>query len=312
VIVLDKTGTITEGKPALSLVDADPGVADTLLADAASLERLSEHPIAEAIVAGALARGLSLTDPEAFEAHPGRGVTGLVGGRRVAVGNEALMTAGALDLGRFGKLATERAAEGRTPVFVGVDGKVGGVISVSDPVRPTSAEAVSELRALGLEVVMLSGDRAGAAQAVARTVGVDRVIAEVLPDQKLEEIRKLQAGAPVVMVGDGLNDAPALAQADVGIAMGSGTDVAIEAGSITLMQNDLRAVPATVRLARRTLRVMKQNLFWAFVYNVIGIPIAAGVLYPMYGVRLSPAIAAAAMAFSSVSVISNSLRLRKA
>ncbi len=312
VMVLDKTGTITEGKPALSLVDADPGVADTLLADAAALERLSEHPIAEAIVAGALARGLSLTDPAAFEAHPGRGVTGLVGGRRIAVGNEALMTAGALDLGRFGKVALERAAEGHTPVFVGVDGKVVGVISVSDPMRPTSAEAVSELRALGLEVVMLTGDRAGAAQAVARSVGVDRVIAEVLPDQKLEEIRKLQAAGPVAMVGDGLNDAPALAQADVGIAMGSGTDVAIEAGSITLMQNDLRAVPAAVRLARRTLRVMKQNLFWAFVYNVIGIPIAAGVLYPVYGVRLSPAIAAAAMAFSSVSVISNSLRLRKA
>jgi Cu+-exporting ATPase len=197
-------------------------------------------------------------------------------------------------------------------VFVAAEGKVIGVISVSDPLRPTSAEAVSELHALGLEVVMLSGDRVRAAQEVGRKVGVDRVIAEVLPDQKLEEIRKLQGTGPVAMVGDGLNDAPALAQADVGIAMGSGTDVAIEAGSITLMKSDLRAVPATVRLARRTLRVMKQNLFWAFIYNVIGIPIAAGALYPAFGLRLSPAIAAAAMAFSSVSVISNSLRLRKA
>jgi Cu+-exporting ATPase len=198
-------------------------------------------------------------------------------------------------------------------VFVAVDGQVLGVISVSDPLRPTSAEAISELHALGLQVVRLSGDRAGAAQEVGRKVGVDRVIAEVLPDQKLEEIRKLQAAhGPVAMVGDGLNDGPALAQADVGIAMGSGTDVAIEAGSITLMKSDLRAVPAAVRLARRTLRVMKENLFWAFIYNVIGIPIAAGALYPAFGLRLSPAIAAAAMAFSSVSVISNSLRLRKA
>ncbi|HUL70549.1 MAG TPA: heavy metal translocating P-type ATPase [Gemmatimonadales bacterium] len=312
VMVLDKTGTITEGKPAVTHVEAEDGNADALLAAAASLERLSEHPVAEAIVAGALARGLSLTDPAAFQAHPGQGVTGVVGGRKLAVGNEVLMTAQGRNLGRFGELAIRHANRGETPVFVAAEGKVIGVISVSDPLRPTSAEAVSELHALGLEVVMLSGDRVRAAQEVGRKVGVDRVIAEVLPDQKLEEIRKLQGTGPVAMVGDGLNDAPALAQADVGIAMGSGTDVAIEAGSITLMKSDLRAVPATVRLARRTLRVMKQNLFWAFIYNVIGIPIAAGALYPAFGLRLSPAIAAAAMAFSSVSVISNSLRLRKA
>jgi len=313
VMVLDKTGTITEGKPAVTHIEVETGNPDTLLADAASLERLSEHPIAEAIVSAASARGLSLTDPVAFQAHPGQGVTGLVGRRKIAVGNEALMTSLRHDLHRLGDLAARLAGSGETPVFVAVDGQVLGIISVSDPLRATSAEAISELHALGLQVVMLSGDRAGAAQEVGRKVGVDRVIAEVLPDQKLEEIRKLQgANGPVAMVGDGLNDGPALAQADVGIAMGSGTDVAIEAGSITLMKSDLRAVPATVRLARRTMRVMKQNLFWAFVYNVIGIPIAAGALYPAFGLRLSPAIAAAAMAFSSVSVISNSLRLRKA
>ncbi|MGH7580102.1 MAG: HAD-IC family P-type ATPase, partial [Gemmatimonadales bacterium] len=234
-------------------------------------------------------------------------------GRAVAVGNEALLAELGASPGRFAAEAARLAAAALTPVYVAVDGMVDGIVAVADPVRPTSREAVAALRDLGLDSVMLTGDNARTAARVAAAVGIERVVAEVLPERKLEEVRRLQAeGRSVAMVGDGLNDAPALAQADVGIAMGSGTDVAMEAGDITLMRGDPLGVPRAIRLARRTMRAIRQNLFWAFVYNVIGIPIAAGALYPAFGIRLTPAMAAAAMAVSSISVVANSLRLRRA
>ena len=308
-VVFDKTGTVTEGRSSVQEVLGSDQA--TLLRLAASVERRSEHPLGEAIVAGASARGLTLTEPEDFESRTGRGVSGRVEGRRVAVGNLALLYELGIDAGAFVADAERLAAEALTPVYVAVDGRVVGVVAVADPVKPTSRPAVAALRDMGLESVMLSGDNARTAGSVARAVGIERVIADVLPERKLEEIRRLQAeGRSVAMVGDGLNDAPALAQADVGIAMGTGTDVAMEAGDITLMRGDPLGVPAAIRLARRTMRVIRQNLFWAFIYNVIGIPIAAGALYPAFGIRLTPAMAAAAMAVSSVSVVVNSLRLR--
>jgi len=309
-VVFDKTGTVTEGRPAVRRVVADD--AASLLRLAASLERLSEHSLGEAIVAEAVARGLVLVEPQAFESHTGRGVTGRVEGRKVAAGNLAMLLDLGVSPGRFAAEAERLAAEALTPVYVLVDGSVAGVVAVADPIKPTSREAVAELRDMGLESVMLTGDNARTAASVARAVGIEQVVAGVLPDRKLDEIRRLQEeGRSVAMVGDGLNDAPALAQADVGIAMGTGTDVAMEAGDITLMRGDPLGIPRAIRLARRTMRVIRQNLFWAFVYNVIGIPIAAGALYPAFGIRLTPAMAAAAMAVSSVSVVANSLRLRK-
>ena len=256
-------------------------------------------------------RGLAAERAENFAAHTGGGVTGRVEGREVAVGNVALMAELGVSTGRHAAEAERIANESATAVYVAIDGAVSGVIGVADAVKPTAAAAVAALRDMGIESIMLTGDTARGAAGVARALGIDRVVADVLPDRKLEAIRALQAeGRVVAMVGDGLNDAPALAQADVGIAMGTGTDVAIEAGDITLMRGDPAGVPGAIRLARRTLRVIRQNLFWAFVYNVIGIPVAAGVLYPALGIRLTPAMGAAAMAISSVSVIANSLRLR--
>ena len=310
-VVFDKTGTVTEGKPTVQrIVGEDEAEALRL---AASLERHSEHPLGEAIVAAGAARGLVLTDPRQFESLTGRGVIGIVEGRRVAVGNTALLAGLGISPGRFAPQAEAFAAEAHTTVFIAVDGDVVAVIALADAVRPAAREAVQALRRMGLESVMLTGDDARTAEAVARAVGIDRVAAGLLPEGKLEEVRRLQSeGRTVAMVGDGINDAPALAQADVGIAMGTGTDVAIEAGDITLMRGDPLGVPGAVALARRTMRVMRQNLFWAFVYNVVGIPIAAGALYPAFGLRLTPAFAAAAMAVSSVSVVMNSLRLRAA
>jgi Cu+-exporting ATPase len=283
-----------------------------LLQLAASVERLSEHPLGEAIVAAAAGRGLVRTEPAGFESHTGRGVTGTVQGHRVTVGNLRLMTEVGIDPAPLAEMAEQLAGEGLTPVLVAVDGRVAGIVTVTDPIKPGSADAIARLEHMGLETVMLTGDNRRTAESVARATGIRRVLAEVLPDRKQDEIRKLQANGKVVaMVGDGLNDAPALAQADVGIAMGTGTDVAIEAGNVTLMRSDPAGIPTAIRLARRTMRVIRQNLFWAFVYNGIGIPIAAGALYPAFGLRLTPAMAAAAMAVSSVSVVFNSLRLRK-
>ncbi|HEX2217417.1 MAG TPA: heavy metal translocating P-type ATPase [Gemmatimonadales bacterium] len=310
-VVFDKTGTVTEGRPVVQRMAGNDET--TLLRLAGALERRSEHPLGEAIVAEAAARGLVLAEPTDFESHTGRGVTGIVEGRAVAVGNQALLAERGVAPGGLAAEAHRFAAEGLTPVFVVVDGSAAGVFGIADAVKATSGGAVVALRRLGLETVMLTGDNVRTASAVARTLGIDRVVADVLPDRKLEEVRRLQEeGRSVAMVGDGINDAPALAQADVGIAMGTGTDVAIEAGDITLMRGDPLGVPRAIGLARRTMRVMRQNLFWAFVYNVVGIPIAAGVLYPALGLRLTPAMAAAAMAISSVSVVTNSLRLRKA
>jgi Cu+-exporting ATPase len=310
-VVFDKTGTLTEGRPAVQRIVGEDETA--VLRLAASVERLSEHPLGEAIMAEAGARQVVPGEPTEFESRTGRGVVGRVDGRMVAAGNAALLVELGISPGRFAVEAERLAAAGLSPVYVAADGSVLGIVAVADPVRPSSPEAVAALRELGLDSVMLTGDNARTAAEVAAAVGIEKVVAEVLPDRKLEEIRRLQLeGRTVAMVGDGLNDAPALAQADVGIAMGSGTDVAMEAGDITLMRGDPLGVPRAIRLARRTMRVIRQNLFWAFVYNVIGIPIAAGALYPAFGIRLTPAMGAAAMAVSSVSVVANSLRLRKA
>jgi Cu+-exporting ATPase len=329
VVVLDKTGTITEGRPTVTAVvpsselrvpgseNAESGVRNpeqAILRAAASLEQLSEHPIAAAIVQAGRERGIDLPEPTGFSAISGQGVTGSVDGAPVGVGNPRLLASLGIPV------ATElldRAAGleelGTTVAWVAIGGSVAGLIGVADPIRLTSAGAIRSLREMGLEVVMLTGDRRRAAERVGREAGVDRVVAELLPESKLAEVRRLQAeGKVVAMAGDGLNDAPALAQADIGIAMGTGTDVAMEAGQITLVRGDLRGVRDAIALSRATMKVIRQNLFWALIYNVIGIPVAAGALYPLLGLRLSPAMAAAAMAFSSVSVVSNSLRLRKA
>ncbi len=313
VVVFDKTGTLTEGRPAVAEVVPAALEPDELLRLAASVERLSEHPLGEAIVDRAKRSGLTLSPASGFESRTGFGVVGMVDGRRVAVGNPALLSQLGVDPAPLGADAERLAGEGQTPMFVTADDVLGGLISVADPVKPESRAAIAELHRRGLETVLLTGDNRRTAEAVGRSVGVDRVVAEVLPDRKLEEIRRLQNGGQVVaMVGDGLNDAPALAQADVGIAMGTGTDVAMEAGAITLMRGDPRGVGGAVGLARRTMRVIRENLFWAFIYNVIGIPVAAGALYPVLGLRLTPTMAAAAMAVSSVTVVTNSLRLRRA
>ena len=315
-VVLDKTGTVTEGKPTVTDLVRAPGYAgsdDELLRVVASLEQSSEHPLAGAIVKYAFARGLTLATAEAFASVTGRGATGVVEGVAVAVGNAALMSDYAVDVAPLLQAAERLAGEGRTPMYVTADGALAGLIAVADPIKATSREAIATLHGMGLEVVMLTGDNQRTADAIARAAGVDRVVAGVLPDGKVAEIKRLQAeGKVVAMVGDGINDAPALVQADVGMAIGTGTDIAVEAGDIVLMRGDLRTAAQAIMLSRRTMRTMKENLFWAFIYNVIGIPVAAGVLYPTFGIMLSPVIASAAMAFSSVSVVGNSLRLRRA
>jgi Cu+-exporting ATPase len=314
-VVLDKTGTITEGKPAVSDVVLSPGAAvpeEVLVGLVAAVERVSEHPLAAAIVAHAAGRGLPTLEVKGFESVPGRGARGEVEGRAVLVGNQALLAGAGISTAPLDARAAELATLGRTPVFAAVDGVLAGLLAVADAIRPTSRDAVARLRRMGLEVVMLTGDTGLAAAAIAREAGVERVVAGVLPEGKVAEVERLQReGRVVAMVGDGINDAPALARAEVGIAMGSGTDVAVEASDVTLMRPDLRAVADAIALSRRTMRTMRQNLFWAFAYNVIGIPIAAGVLYPAFGLLLSPVLASAAMAGSSLSVVTNSLGLRR-
>jgi len=311
VVVLDKTGTITEGRPAVGSVSAvaEAGLsAERVLQLAASVERFSEHPLGEAIVAEAERRTIPLLSVTAFESRTGRGVEGVVDGHHVTVGNLALMRDAKVDPRG---LASQAGRSDATQIYLAVDGRAAGLITVSDPVRSSSAEAVRQLKQLDLDLVLLSGDNQRTTSSVAHLVGIDQVVAEVLPAGKLQEIRRLQQqGKSVAMVGDGLNDAPALAQADIGIAMGGGTSVAVEAATVTLMRGDLMGVVDGIALSRQTMRIIRQNLFWAFIYNLIGIPIAAGVLYPRFGLLLSPAMAAAAMAASSVSVVSNSLRLR--
>ena len=313
-IVLDKTGTITHGKPSVTdVVPSRSSSFDTteLLRLAASAERRSEHPLAAAIVREAGARGITLAEPTNFQAVVGHGVEAVVDGHRVLVGKAGLLDQRGVAVS-LSDDAAKLAALGRTPMFVAVDGREAGIVAVADTVRPESKDAIATMQGLGLRVVMMTGDNRRTAEAVASQVGVDLVFAEVLPQDKADKVKSLQAEGHVVgMVGDGINDAPALAQADVGLAVGTGTDVAMEAADITLMRGDLRAVPHAIALSRATMRTIKQNLFWAFFYNVIGIPIAAGVLFPFTGWLLSPIIASAAMAFSSVSVVLNSLRLRR-
>jgi Cu+-exporting ATPase len=313
-VVLDKTGTVTEGAPAVKRVIAlaEAGESEILRA-AASLERHSEHPVGAAIVRAALEREISFEPVTNFRSHTGSGVTGVIRERAAAVGNVQLMRELGLGADSAAQRVGSQLTEGGSELYVAMDGRLVGLIVVADAIRPSSRQAVDGLKAMGVDVVLLSGDRRSTAEAIAKQAGIGRIVAEVLPQGKVEEIRRLQATNRIVaMVGDGINDAPALAQADVGISMPKGTDIAIEASDIALMRSDLRGVPTAISLSRRTMATMKQNLFWAFVYNVIGIPIAAGVLYPVTGLMLSPIIASAAMALSSVSVVANSLRLRRA
>ncbi len=332
-VVLDKTGTVTEGRPKVTDVVLAPAlvpaVSDApaapmdewrLLRLVASLEMASEHPLAEAMVMHARERGIELEAPVEFDSLTGLGAVGIVADTAIAVGNAALMAERGVNVEPLAELAGELASLGRTPMYVSTsrpDGsgefELAGLVAVADPIKPTSREAIRRFHAMGLRTVMLTGDNERTALAIAREAGIDRVVAGVLPAGKVAEIERLQeSGAVVAMVGDGINDAPALARADVGMAIGTGTDIAAEAGDVVLMRGDLRSAAQAIELSRRTMRTMKQNLFWAFIYNVIGIPIAAGVLYPAFGVLLSPILASAAMALSSVSVVTNSLRLRSA
>jgi Cu+-exporting ATPase len=313
-LVVDKTGTLTEGKPKLASVVATEALDEqTLLRLAASLERGSEHPLAAAIVAGAQERGVELTNATAFASLTGKGVSGEVDGHRVSLGNRALLDELKMDAGELAAKAESLRADGQTVMFVVVDDKAAGLVGVADPIKETTPEAIRQLHEEGIRIVMLTGDSRTTAGAVAKKLDLDEVVAEVLPDQKVEVVKKLQTeGRFVAMAGDGINDAPALAQAQVGIAMGTGTDVAMKSADVTLVKGDLRGIVRARVLSRLTMKNIKQNLFFAFIYNSLGVPIAAGVLYPFFGVLLSPMIAAAAMSFSSVSVIGNALRLRRA
>jgi len=313
-LVVDKTGTLTLGRPQLVDVVADEKVDEaSALRLVASLERASEHPLAQAIVKGAEERGIALQPVENFESVTGQGVQGTIAGRKVAVGSRRFMET----LGSVPQALADRAealrALGKTAMYAAIDGRVALLIAVADPIKETTPEAVKALHAQGVSVVMLSGDSRKTAEAVGRQLGIGEVIGEVLPEQKVDRIKALQAaGRVVAMAGDGINDAPALAQAQVGIAMGTGTDVAIESAGVTLVKGDLRGIAKAIRLSHATMRNVKQNLFFAFIYNALGVPIAAGVLYPAFGLLLSPIFAGAAMAMSSVSVVTNALRLRRA
>jgi len=311
-LVVDKTGTLTEGKPKLVTIRPTDGVdEESLLSHAAALEQSSEHPLAEAIVRGAKDRGIKLQSTNAFDSVTGKGVEGTVNGKQVALGNLAMMKQLNINANALAEEAESLRAKGQTVMFVAIETKLAGLLGVADPIKESTREAVKQLHAAGVEIVMLTGDSRTTAEAVAKELGIDRVEAEVQPDQKAKIIKDLQAqGKKVAMAGDGINDAPALAQADVGIAMGTGTDVAIESAGLTLVKGDLRGIAKGRELSAKTMQNIRQNLFFAFFYNAAGVPIAAGILYPVFGLLLSPMIAAAAMTFSSVSVISNALRLR--
>ncbi len=313
-LVVDKTGTLTEGKPRLMDVIVEPGFEENrVLQLAASLERSSEHPLAEAIVAGSQARNIQLPQVSNFKSVTGKGVTGRAGEDEVAIGNLKLFDQFSIDHGSLKEQADRLRGEGKTVMFVAVNGKPAGIISVADPIKASTPGAIQALHEEGISVVMLTGDNRTTAEAVARQLGIDQVIAEVLPGQKVETVKQLQSeGRKVAMAGDGINDAPALAQAHVGIAMGTGTDVAMESAGVTLVKGDLNGIVKSIRLSRATMRNIRQNLFFAFVYNSLGVPVAAGLLYPFFGLLLSPMIAAAAMSFSSLSVVGNALRLRRA
>ncbi len=312
-LVIDKTGTLTEGRPRLVAVHAGNGFAeDEVLQLAATLEHASEHPLAAAIVAGAQARGMTPGRTDDFASVTGKGVTGTVTGRSVALGNASLLETLGIEPGQLSQQAESGRAEGQTVMFVAIDGKIAGLVSVADPIKASTFDAIRDLHAEGVSVVMLTGDSHTTAQAVADKLHIDRVEADVLPDQKADIVRKLQEdGHVVAMAGDGINDAPALAQSHVGIAMGTGTDVAMESAGVTLVKGDLRGIVRARRLSRAVMRNIRENLFFAFIYNSLGVPVAAGLLYPVFGLLLSPMLAAAAMSFSSVSVITNSLRLRR-
>jgi len=311
-LVVDKTGTLTEGKPkVVAIVPADGIDANELLRMAASLEQGSEHPLANAIVAEAKARNLKLANPSEFDSPAGKGVVGKVDSRQILIGNAAFMKERGVSVDTLAAKAEELRREAATAIFVGIDGAAAGIIAIADPVKASTPDALHALKDAGIQVIMLTGDNRMTAEAVARRLGLTEIEADVLPDQKSAVVARLRAqGRVVAMAGDGVNDAPALAAADVGIAMGTGTDVAIESAGVTLLRGDLMGIVRARRLSRATMKNIRQNLFFAFVYNALGVPVAAGVLYPVFGVLLSPIIAAAAMAASSISVIGNALRLK--
>jgi Cu+-exporting ATPase len=311
-LVVDKTGTLTVGKPRLTGVVTAPGMTEEkLLFLASSLERASEHPLAEALVAGAAERQVSPGETTDFQSHTGKGVSGTVESVNVLLGNRKLMEDSGVDVGTLSQRAEEMRKEGQTVMFVASAGKPAGLLAVSDPIKESTPDAIRQLHDEGLQVIMVTGDNRATAEAVAARLGIDQVVAEVLPDEKADAVKRFQdQGRMVAMAGDGINDAPALAQAQVGIAMGTGTDVAMESAGVTLVKGDLTGIVRARKLSRATMANIKQNLFFAFVYNSLGVPVAAGVLYPFLGILLSPIIAAAAMSLSSVSVVGNSLRLR--
>lgn len=313
VVVLDKTGTLTQGRPAVTDVIVATGVEEReLLRLAASAERGSEHPLGQAIINEARERGIALEEATEFNALPGHGIEARIDSNRVLLGNSSLMRERNFSLDGLEERGQDLASEGKTPLYIAVDGKIEGIIAMADTIRPESREAVEHLQRMDIEVAMLTGDNRGTAETIAKQLGIDRVLAEVLPEDKASEVKRLQAeGKVVAMVGDGINDAPALAQADIGIAIGTGTDVAMEAADITLMRGDVRGVVTAIALSKSIMRNVKQNLFWAFIYNTLGIPIAAGLLFPFFGILLNPIFAAAAMGSSSVSVVTNASRLRR-
>ena len=312
-LVIDKTGTLTEGKPSVVAIRTAAGIEEAeLLRLTASLERSSEHPLAAAIVRSANERGLSLAPVENFDSPVGKGVTGSVDGRKLVIGNRRIMTEAGIDTSSLDQSADELRREGATAIFVAIDGKAAGILAIADPIKATTPAAISALKAAGIRVVMLTGDNATTAKAVAQKLGITDVEAEVLPEDKSKVVERFrQQGRVVAMAGDGVNDAPALAAADVGIAMGTGTDVAMESAGVTLLKGDLNGIVRARHLSAATMANIRQNLFFAFIYNAAGVPVAAGVLYPLLGILLSPIIAAAAMALSSVSVIGNALRLNR-